>query len=161
MGFENKAGLNVNNQYGVRSTGGALGRTEEDGHIGYLVFEFTGNSIAEGFIPPTYLPKGALATRYFLRVDEAFALTGTTPALSIGLSASVGTDFVSLSKTELEAIGTKKPASTGNGKLDVASATGLTAASKITTALTGTTPTLSATLGKATLIVEYVNVTKV
>ena len=160
MAYENTAGLGVNNQYGVRNTGGALGLQDHDGLISQLAFELTGEMLNSGFIPPVVVPKGALFTRYFLRVDQAFALTGTTPALSIGASGSVGTNYVSLSKTELEAVGTKKPASTGAGTWDVASATGTTAAAKVAFALTGTTPAVSATQGKATLILEFVNAAK-
>lgn len=165
MAYENKAGLNVNNQYGARASGGALGRTEEDGHIATLVYELTGEMIntalSGGYVPPVVVPKGALFTRAFLRVDEAFALTGTTPAVSIGAVGSLGTDYISLSQAELQAVGTKKPASTGNGTWSQASATGTTANSKVGIALTGTTPAVTTGVGKASLVLEFVNVTKV
>ena len=76
---------------------------------------------------------------------------GTAPA----------TDGIVLSQTELQSIGTKTPASTGTGTWAQGSATGTTAAQKVAKALGGTTPTVTAGVGKATLILEFVNKTKV
>lgn len=164
MGYENTAGLNVSNQYGPRVTGGSIGEEHRYGSNVTLRIDLTGQSIADaiaGFIPPVVLPKGANFNSARLRVDEAFALTGTTPAVSIGETGAVGTNYVTLSKAELEAVGTKELASTGAGTWAFNSATGTTAAKKIGFALTGTTPVVTATQGKATLILEYTFATKV
>jgi len=164
MSYENKAGLNVNNQYGVRDTGGAVGLEHGYGTEFVLRIDLTGQSIADaiaGFIPPVVIPKGANFDSFKLRVDEAFVVTGTTPALSIGLAGSVGTNYITLSETELEAVGTKEVTATGAGTMAVGSATGTTAAAKLGFALTGTTPAIAATSGKATLIMKYTCATKV
>ena len=164
MGYENKAGLNVNNQYGARETGGGVGLEHGEGTTHVLRIDLTGQSIADaiaGFIPPVVIPKGANFDSYKLRVDEAFVVTGTTPALSIGLSGSVGTNYVSLSEAELEAVGTKEVTSAGAGTMALTSATGLTAASKLGFALTGTAPVVATTQGKATLIATYTCATKI
>jgi len=164
MGFENTAGLGVNNHYGVMDTGGAIGLETTDGSTHTLRIDLTGQSIADaiaGFVPPISIPKGANFDSYKLRIDEAFVVTGTTPALSIGLAGSVGTNYITLSEAELEAVGTKEVTATGAGTMAVASATGLTAASKLGFALTGTTPAIAATSGKGTLICTYTCVTKV
>lgn len=163
MGYENSAGIGVYNQYGARSTGGAIGGEHERGVSKTLKVELTGDSINDavaGFVPPFVLPKGANLNAVRLRVDEAFVVTGTTPAVSIGSAGSVGTNFISLSEAELENVGTKEIASAGNGTWAFNSATGLTAAAKLGFALTGTTPVVTRGSGKATLIIEYTDAAK-
>jgi hypothetical protein len=159
MAYENSAGLGVNNQYGTRRTGGSVGKIDDD-VIQYLSFDFTDESLIGTFVPPVSFPKGAHPLRYFLRVDEAFTMTGTAPTVIFGGTAPA-TNGVVLTAAELAAVGTKVPASTGTGTWAVASATGTTAAEKITKALGGTTPAVTPGAGKATLIVEYLFKTKV
>lgn len=165
MPYASNIGLGgVNNQYGARDTGGAIGPERGRGANWVVKIDLTGRSIADaiaGFVPPVVIPKGANFNKASIRVDEAFVVTGTTPALSIGANGSVGTNFISVSEAELEAIGTKELASSGAGTWAFASATGTTAAAKIAYALTGTTPAVDATVGKATLILEYTFNTKI
>mgnify|MGYP000022835128 CR=1 FL=1 len=160
MGFENTAGLGVNNQYGVRATGGAIGNEHGYGSTVVLKIDLTGQSIADavaGFMPPVVVPKGALFKRATLRVDEVFVIGGTSPTVRIGASGSIGTNGIVLTEAELEAVGTKVPASTGAGTWAQSSSTGTTAAAKVALDLGGTSPTVSATAGKATLILEYIS----
>ena len=164
MAYENKAGINVNNFYGARQTGGGIGLEHSYGTTFTLRVDLTGQSINDainGFTPPVVIPKGAKFTSATLRVDEAFSMTGTTPTVQIGAAGSVATNGFVLSETELETVGTKAIASAGAGTWATNSATGTTAASKVAFALGGTTPVVATTAGKATLILEYVNVTKV
>lgn len=160
MPYSNTSGLNVFNQYGVRDTGGSVGKMDHDGVEASVAFSFTGRSLNEGFVPPVVIPKGARFTRAFLRVDEAFALGGTTPTLRVGAAGSIATNGFVVTEAELEAVGTKAPASTGAGTWATNSATGTTAAAKIAFDLGGTTPTVDAALGKATLILFYIDVAK-
>ena len=163
MGFENKAGLGVNNQYGVRTTGGSVGEEHVYGAYHVLKIDLTGQSINDavgGFIPPVVLPKGALIRRAILRVDEAFAISGTSPTVQIGSAGSVAANGIVLTEAELEAVGTKVPASAGAGTWSATSATGLTAAAKVAIALGGTSPVVDSTVGKATLVLEYVHEAK-
>lgn len=156
MAYENTAGIGVNNHYGVRTTGNAVGVETSDNSVHLLTIQFTGESLNETFLPPVFVPKGALFRRYILRVDEAFAVSA---AGTVTFGGTVpGTNGVVLTEAELEAVGTKAPASTGAGTWAVGSATGTTAAQKIAKAISGT---VTATQGKATLICEYVNKTKV
>lgn len=155
MGYEALTGLGVSNQYGQRFTGNAIGLDRSQSSIHELAIEFTGRSLNETFLPPVVIPKGALFLRYRLRVDEAFGLTGTTPTVIFGGTAPA-TNGVILSEAELEAIGTKTPASVGTGTWATTSATGTTASEKITKTLGGTTPVVDPLIGKATLIAEYV-----
>lgn len=156
MSFENKTGLNVFSSYGKRNTGGTVGSETTDGSSREYSIAFTGESLNSDFLPPVTLPKGAKFKSAILRVDEAFTVSaggtvtfgGTVP----------GTNGIVLTEAELEAVGTKTPASTGAGTWAVGSATGTTADEKITKAISGT---VTATQGKATLILTFVNKTKV
>jgi hypothetical protein len=160
MPFENTAGLNVSNFYGARETGGSVGLERSDDSVHQLSIAFTGASINSTFLPPVVVPKGTQFKRAILRVDEAFSITGTSPTVIFGGTAP-GTNGIVLTEAELEAIGTKTPASTGTGTWAQSSSTGTTAAERVTRTLGGTTPVVSPTVGKATLILEFVNKTKV
>jgi hypothetical protein len=160
MPFLNQAGLGVFNNYGARDTGGSVGVERSIGSDHALSISFTGDSLNSGFLPPVVYPKGAKFLRAVLRVDEAFNITGTTPTVIFGGTAPA-TNGIVLSEAELEAIGTKTPASTGTGTWAVGSATGPLAAERVTRALGGTTPVVVPGVGKATLVIEFANVTKV
>ncbi len=161
MPYENSAGLGVNNFFGARETGGAVGVETSDNSIHRLSINITGAMLNGTFIPPVVVPKGARFTGAVLRVDEAFDLGGTTPTVRFGASGSVATNGIVLTEAEMEAVGTKVPASTGAGTWAQNSATGTTAAARVAFDMGGTTPTAVATAGKATLILTYVNKTKV
>lgn len=160
MAYENKAGLGVNNQYGPRDTGGAIGLERGIDSVHKLEIQITPEFLNTGFVPPVVIPKGALFTKAVLRVDEAFAFTGTTPGVAYGAVGAETTNGIALTAAELGAVGTKVPASTGTGTWSQASATGTTAAAKIGKVLTGTTPAVTGTAGKAVLILHYYNATK-
>jgi len=160
MSFENKTGIGVFSSYGTRNTGGTVGSESTDTSTRDYSIAFTGESLNSGFLPPVTLPKGAKLVKAVLRVDEAFNITGTSPTVIFGGTVP-GTNGIVLTEAELEAVGTKTPASTGTGTWAVASATGTTAAEKITKALGGTTPVVSSAVGKGTLILTFINKTKV
>lgn len=160
MTFKNQAGIGVNNHYGPRETGGAVGIETTDGSIITLSVQLTGASINDGFVPPVVVPKGALLKDAVLRVDEAFVIGGTNPTVRIGSYGSISTNGIVLTEAELEAVGTKVPASTGAGTWAVGSSTGLTAAAKVAFDLGGISPTVAATSGKATLILKFTNKAK-
>ena len=161
MPYENSAGLGVNNFFGARETGGAVGVETSDSSTHNLTVQLTGAMLNGTFIPPVSVPKGARFVRAVLRVDEAFVLGGTSPTVRIGAAGSVATNGIVLTEAEMEAVGTKVPASTGAGTWSQSSATGTTAAALVAFDMGGTTPTASATAGKATLILTFVNKTKV
>lgn len=156
MSFENTSGLGVFSSYGKRSTGGSVGSETTDGSTRDYSITITGESLNSSFLPSVALPKGSKFKGAILRVDEAFVVSaggtvtfgGTVP----------GTNGIVLTEAELEAVGTKVPASTGTGTWAVASATGTTSAQLINKAISGT---VTATQGKATLILTFVNKTKV
>lgn len=160
MGFKNNAGLGVNNYYGARDTGGAVGVEGADGSERTIAVNITGTSLNDGFVPPTLLPKGALLRRAFLRVDEAFTMGGTSPTVVIGAKGAEATNGIVLTSAELGAVGSKVPASTGAGTWSSSSSTGTTAASTIGITLGGTSPTVTPGVGKAVLIMEFMNLAK-
>lgn len=160
MPFESNTGLGVFSQYGSRTTGGSVGSEETSNSVRNYSISFTGESLNSGFLPPVVLPRGSKLLRAILRVDEVFTLGGTSPTVIFGGTAPA-TNGVVITSAELGTVGTKTPASTGTGTWAVASTTGATAAERITRALGGTSPTVTSGVGKATLILEFVNKTKV
>ena len=159
MPFENTAGIAVSNFYGARSTGNSVGVETSDSSQHRLSISLTGEMLNGSFIPPVNVPKGARFINAILRVDEAFDLSGTTPTVRVGAAGSVATNGVVLTEAELENVGTKAPASTGAGTWSFSSATGTTADAKVAFDMGGTTPTATR-VGKATLILTYINKTK-
>lgn len=163
MGFQNSAGLNVNNHYGVRGTGGAVGVETSDGTVHQLRIDLTGQSIADavaGFVPPVVVKKGSLFKSATLRVDEVFVVTGTTPNVEVGSAGSTATNGIALTEVKLEALGTSDVSAALVGTWATASATGVAADALVDIALEGDTA-VAATSGKATLILEFVYATKV
>lgn len=155
MPFKNEAGLGVHNFYGARDTGGSVGVETSNDSVHRLVINFNSDMLNGGFIPPVVIPKGALFRDATLVIEEAFNVTGTSPTVSFGAAGSVATNGITLSEAELEAVGTKKPASTGAGTWAQGSATGTTAAAKVAVALGGTSPAVAAGTGKGVLILSY------
>ena len=156
MSFENTSGLGVFASYGKRSTGGSVGSETTDGSTRDYSITITGESLNSSFLPSVSIPKGSKFKGAILRVDEAFAVSAGGTVTFGGMVP--GTNGIVLTEAELEAVGTKVPASTGTGNWAVASATGTTAAQFIYKAISGT---VTATQGKATLILTFVNKTKV
>lgn len=156
MGYEANSGLGVSNQYGQRDTGGSVGAEHSQNSVQTLVVNMTGDSLNSAFMPPVYFPKGAKVVKAVLRVDEVFVVSAAG-TVAIGGTAP-GTNGVVLTEAQLEAVGTKDVSSVAVGTWATSSATGATASQKVTKSITGT---VTAGSGKGTLIVEYVNKTKV
>lgn len=155
MTFKNQAGIGVYQNYGPRTTGGSIGLEDSDGSVFRLSVTLTGQSINDGFVPPVVVPKGAKFRKYELRVDEAFALSGTSPTVLVGAAGAPGTNGVVLTQAELQAVGTKELSTAGAGTWAQNSTTGTTAAAKVALGLGGTSPVVTATQGKATLVLEF------
>jgi hypothetical protein len=154
MTFKNQAGIGVSQNYGPRNTGSAVGLEDSDGSIFRLSVNLTGNTLNDLFLPPVVIPKGAKFRKYELRVDEAFALGGTSPTVQIGAFGAPGTNGVVITQAELQAVGTKELSTAGAGTWAQNSTTGTTAAAKVAVALGGTSPTAT-TAGKAILVLEF------
>jgi hypothetical protein len=156
MAYENTAGLGVNNQYGRRQTGGAIGLEHGQNSTNVLSFDLTGEMLNSTYMAPIKMPKGALVRKATLRVDEVFVVSAAG-TVAIGGTAP-GTDGVVLTEAKLEALGTSDVSALAVGTWATASATGPLTAQSITKVITGT---VAATSGKATLTVEYYFKTKV
>ena len=156
MAFENSAGIGVYNHYGQRATGGSIGSETTDGSTRSYSITLTGDSLNSAFMPPVVIPKGALLKSAILRVDEAFAVSAAG-TVAVGGTAP-GTNGVVLTEAQLETIGTKSVSAVAIGTWATASTTGTSAAEKVAKVVTGT---VTSTQGKATLLLEFVNKTKV
>lgn len=158
MTFKNNAGIGVFNNYGKRDTGNAVG-LEQGTDSGFrLSVTLTGSMLNDGFVPPVVVPKGALFRSATLRVDEAFALGGTSPTIRIGAAGSIATNGVVITEAQAETVGTKALAA-GAGTWAFDSTTGTTAAAKVAIDMGGTSPT-STNGGKAVLVLEFFNKAK-
>lgn len=158
MPYKNNAGLGVFNQYGARDTGGAVGVERSQNSVVRLSINLTGEMLNSGFVPPVVIPKYASFKSAQITVHEEFVVTGTTPTILVGAAGSVATNGFIISETELETLGSKKLANDGEGTWDIAHATGTTAAAKVAFEFEGDAAVTNA--GKATLVLEYVNLYK-
>ena len=154
MSYENSAGLGVTNQYGPRNTGGSGGLEHGEGSTHVMSIDLTGEMLNSAYVPPLWMPKGALVKKAYLRVDEVFVVSAAG-TVAIGGTAP-GTDGVVLTKAKLEALGTSDVSTLAIGTWATASATGPLTAQRVAKAITGT---VASTSGKGTLIVEYINKT--
>lgn len=155
MGFEASTGLGVSNQYGPRNTGGSIGTERSVNSLQTMSIELTGEMLNSTFMPPYFVPSGAKVVRATLRVNEIFAVSAAG-TVAIGGTAP-GTNGIVLTEAQLEAVGTKDVSSVAVGTWATSSATGTTASQKVAKLITGTVTTGS---GRATLVVEYLNLAK-
>lgn len=158
MGYENTAGLGVNNQYGPRNTGGAAGLERGQNSVNRLSISITGEMLNSGFVTPQSIPKYASFKSAHITVHEAFVVTGTTPTILVGAAGSVATNGFIITETELETLGSRKLANDGEGTWDIAHASGTAAAALVDFAFEGDAAVTDA--GRATLVLEYVNLYK-
>jgi hypothetical protein len=156
MPYESSTGLGVTNQYGVRNTGGAVGLEHSQDSKFIVSLDLTGEMVNSAYDGPVFVPKGAKLIRAMLRVDEAFAVSAAG-TVAIGGTAP-GTNGVVLTEAQLEAIGTKDVTAGAVGTWATASVTGTTASQKLAKAITGT---VTPTVGKGTLVVEFFYKTKI
>ncbi len=159
MPFRNQAGIGVSQNYGRRDTGNSVGLEKGYNSTFVLSVTLTGASLNDGFVPPVVVPRGAQFKSATLRVDEAFVLGGTSPTVRVGANGATGTNNITLTQAELQAVGTKTVASTGNGTWAFSSATGTTSATRVAVDMGGTSPTATQA-GKAVLVLEYFNKSK-
>jgi hypothetical protein len=100
------------------------------------------------------IPSGFTVRSVVAEVTEVFTLTGTTPAIVVGINGSVATNFAaSLSQAQAQAVGIYNLS--GGGSL--AANTPLAADSTLTVGMSGTTPTVSGVLGKVKIVIKAVD----
>lgn len=118
MSREDTAGLNVTNKYGpVPVPDMARGVIKTSGIENEMTFEFSGKDINENLVNVlNTLPEGIRFQHFVVDVQEAFVLTGTTPALEIGTNGTEETNGFTVSEAQLEAVGiTALPVTSFNG----------------------------------------------
>lgn len=148
-GFENSAGLGVNNFYGPRDSGKTAGKIKTEGTIVEQSY-FVDSAMVDGTVPQTAkIPAGAKIVAIYAKVSEAFALTTGTPRIYIGTDTSEATNGAYLSEAQAEATGTYDITATLAGTWAAA----LAAATTVGFALSASTT--KTTAGKVQFVVRY------
>lgn len=146
---------NVHNQFGPRDVGGTIGVNKVEGMKEELVIDFTGeqfNDLPDGLIP-FVLPAGAVITAVYLDVEEAFVVSGTTPALEVGTDGSEATNGFTITEAQLEATGSVNLTSALSGTWDAE--VPLAANTTIGFALSGTDTPAITDAGKARITILF------
>ena len=151
---------NVSNFYGPRGidTDVTAGVIKTEGGYNELTVHISPADIKAGTIPLSvkpFMPARSRPTHAFLEVEEAFTLTGTTPAVNVGTDGSEATNGVTASEAQLEAVGVYDISSTIKGTW--AAAGGLTARTVVDIA-TSAGIGVTGTLGKAKIVIRYIHV---
>tara|TARA_R110000772_G_scaffold64511_3_gene144279 strand:- start:1761 stop:2228 length:468 start_codon:yes stop_codon:yes gene_type:complete len=155
MARESNSGLNVLNIYGPRPVPDmARGTIKTEGGYNELTFEFSGKDINENLTNVlTTLPAGVRFVDFYVEVQEAFVVTGTTPGLEIGTSGTEETNGFTISEAILEAVGISAISTTFAGTW----AATLAADTAVGLALSGTTPVVTSA-GHARIVARYLKV---
>lgn len=146
MAFEGNTGLQVATQYGARDTGNTIGVEHSKDGFHQLSVELTAKGLEEGFTAPIVLPKGAVINKAFVYVDEAFA--GLT-TVSVGVGGAEATNGLTLAAADL-ALGGKDVTDKLTGTWTADTATSI--ATNVRVAYTGA---LTATTGRASVVISY------
>lgn len=144
----------VSNHYGPRNTGGTVGQFLTFGTKNEIGIDLTGEMLNQDkkILVAPVLPVGAIITGVNLKVDEAFDLGGTSPGVEIGTVGSEATNGVSLTESDLETVQTLVVTAAKSGTWNDP----LTVETKIGIVLSGTSPTVDPSVGKARVIINYV-----
>ena len=151
MAYEGNSGIQVANHYGARNTGASVGAEHTVGAVHHINFELTGNGLADKFLPPFVLPKGASIQRAYLTVDTAFA--GVT-SVTIGEGKAEATNGIALLAADL-AVGTRDVTDKLKGTWVAKAATTKGAYTGLVVA-----GTPDPKVGRASLVIEYVYKTR-
>lgn len=146
---------NVHNNFGPRTLGDTMGVNKVEGIKEELIYYFTGQMFNDlsGPLMPYVLPKGAVITAVYMDVEEAFTLTGTTPAIEVGTQGTEVTNGFTISEAQLEATNTVSLTSALSGTWD--NEAPLAADTQIGVALSGSdTPTIS-NAGRARITILF------
>lgn len=151
---------NVTNYYGPRGidtdvTAGVIktegGYNELTIHVSPAVLR--GNTLPLNVKP--FMPARSRPTHAFLEVEQAFTLTGTTPAVNAGTDGSEATNGVTATGAQLGAVGVYDISSTIKGTW--AAAGGLPARTVVDT-INSSGLGVTGNLGKAKIVIRYIHV---
>jgi len=145
---------NVRNQFGTRDVGGTVGVNKVEGMKEELIIDFDGTFFNDGLVGarPFVLPAGAVITAVYMDVEEAFVVTGTTPALEVGTAGSEATNGFTVTEAQLEATGSVNLTSALSGTWDAEAP--LAANTTIGFVFSGTTPVIT-DAGKARITILF------
>ena len=160
----NTNGLGLTQIYGPRPVPDmARGTMKTEGGYNELVLEFSGKDINENLTNVLMTLPGASVSGvsqggikfvdFYVEVQEAFVLTGTTPALEVGTSGTEETNGFTISEAILEAVGISTIDTTFAGDW----ANTLIANTDVGLALSGTTPVVT-DAGHARIVARYLKV---
>lgn len=154
MAKESNTGLGVSQVYGARETGGAVGTYRTAGAGNEFSLELTGEVLGDLVISPVDIPAGAVITKAYVRVTEAFDLEASS-VVEVGTDGSEATNGVSLLEANLESVGYVDVTAQLAGTWDAEAV--LAADTRVGVAFSAGSVT-DETVGKATLVVEYTKV---
>lgn len=148
----------VHNNFGPRDAGDTVGVNKVEGMKEELVIDLTPELINDGQLIPFVLPAGAVVTAVYMDVEEAFVVTGTTPAVEIGTDGTEATNGFTITEAQLEATASVNLTGALSGTWDAEAP--LAANTTIGIAVSGTdTPTVADGQGKArvTILFDRIN----
>ncbi len=142
----------VSNHFSGRGPGKTVGVVKTEGSMHEMKLSIDGDMLtADAFalIAPN-LPKGAVIEDVYLKVDEVFAITGSSVVIDIGTSGSEATNGFTITEAQLQTVTTVDLTSALSGTW----AAPLAASTTVGIVMSGTTP-VSDGSGKAAVVVRY------
>ena len=144
----------VHNHFGPMTEKGPEGIYNTDGMMEEISLEFTStelnaSSVYGRWLIPLTLPTGAVIKDITVDVKSAFTLGGTSPTIQVGTQNSVGTNGITISQAQAQAVGVYVESSFSGTW-----ASPLTAPATIDIQLGGTSPT--ATGGRVKVYIRYI-----
>lgn len=151
---------NVRNQFGPRDVGGTVGVLKVEGMDEELVIDFDGTFFNDGFVGSRnfVLPAGAVIKDVFMDVEEAFVVSGTTPALEVGTAGSEATNGFTVTEAQLEATASVNLTSALSGTWDAEAP--LAANTTIGFVLSGTGTPAVTDAGKARITIRFYRINR-
>jgi len=137
--------------YGTRETGGGMGVIKTEGVSNELTVDLSVESITGDAWASVKIPAGSIPVEAYCEVTEAFTVTGTTPTINVGTEGSEATNGVEVTEAQAEAVGAYDITASLQGTWT----SPLAAETEIGVALSGTTPALTGTAGKARVTIVY------
>ena len=151
-GFEDSAGLGVNNFYGPREPEN-VGSYKVDGAVKERVIDIDESLIANDIQRDIVtIEAGALIINAFWDTVDVFVLGGTTPTILVGTDGSEVTNGLVITEAQAEALGNEDVTASLTGTWGAK----LAAETTIGVALGGSTP-VSTGDGKGRLVIQYLS----
>ena len=153
MSLEQTPLRGVVDNYGGRSVGRSAGLIGTQGAKNELAIHLNGQMLSDEIVIAAHVPKGATFLSAQLIVDEIFVVAASS-VVEVGEDGAEATNGISLTEANLEATGVTDVSAALAGEWDVGSQ--LPHSQQIGVAFSAGSVT-DATAGKATLILEYIN----